>query len=123
MNKKKILFLEDEAELLSTLGQVLRDRGYDVIEMSSAEEALKNLKTTAPDLILADIKLPGIDGFDFYKLVRGIEHCAETPFVFLTAYNNLQAAQNAKQQGVAEYITKPFEFEYLIYRLQSIIPE
>ncbi len=120
-NQKTILFVEDEQELLSTLGQVLRDRGYSVIATSTAEDALKALKQTPPDLILADIKLPGIDGFDFYKMVRKMEGFTGIPVVFLTAFNNLQAETAARQEGVAEYITKPFEFEYLIYRLQTIL--
>lgn len=120
-DKKTILFIEDEEELLNTLGQVLRDQGYSVTLTKSAEDALKKLETTAPDLILADIKLPGIDGFDFYKMVRKIGHCAATPFVFLTAFNSLQAAGKAKREGAAEYITKPFEFEYLVYRIRNLL--
>lgn len=122
MPKKKILFLEDERELLDTVGQVLNDNGYEVTGITTAEEALQRLQKFSPDLILADIKLPGIDGFDFYKAVRKIVHCENTPFVFLTAFNNLQAAINAKKEGAAEYITKPFDFEYLVFRLKSIVP-
>ena len=120
--KKKILFLEDEQELLDTVGQVLNDNGYEVTGVTTAEEALQCLQEFSPDLILADIKLPGIDGFDFYKAVRKIAHCKDTPFVFLTAFNNLQAAIIAKEEGAAEYITKPFDFEYLVFRLKSIVP-
>jgi DNA-binding response OmpR family regulator len=121
-NRKTILFLEDETELLSTVGQALTDMGYTVVGITSAEEALEYLQRSAPDLILADIKLPGIDGFDFFTKVRTIERCEKIPFVFLTAFNNLDAAIRAKRQGAADYITKPFDFEDLIYRITHLVP-
>src|SRR5271169_849433 len=58
VSKKKILFLEDEQELLETVGQVLNENGYEVIGLTTAEEALRRLQRFSPDLILADIKLP-----------------------------------------------------------------
>ena len=119
---KTILFIEDEEELLNTLGKVLRDLGYDVIAVLDAEDALMKIEETTPDLIVADIKLPGIDGFDFFKRMRADNRFNAIPFVFLTAYNDLRAAQYAKQQGAAEYITKPFDFEYLIARVKDLLP-
>ncbi|MBI1808053.1 MAG: response regulator [Ignavibacteria bacterium] len=120
--KKTILFLEDEEELLLTVGTLLDDQGYEVTGIVSAEEALRVIKDSTPDLILADIKLPGLDGLDFYKEIRNLEQCRTTPFVFLTAFNNLQAAREAKRQGAAEYITKPFDFEYLVSRVRALVP-
>ena len=119
---KKILFLEDEAELLAALGNLLRDQGYEVEEANSGESALKKLEKGVPDLIIADIKLPGIDGFDFFTEVRKNEKMAHVPFVFLTAYNNLAAMSMAKTHGAAEYITKPFDFEYLVARIKQLLP-
>ena len=81
-----------------------------------------DFNNVVPELILADIKLPGIDGFDFYREVQKKESCKGVPFVFLTAYNNMSAAMGAKKQGVAEYITKPFDFEYLVARIKDLVP-
>jgi len=121
--KKTILFLEDEQELLNTVSLLLTDQGYDVCSATSAEEALSQMNNPRIfDLILADIKLPGIDGFDFYRNVRTMPQYRSTPFVYLTAFNNLQAAVQAKKQGAAEYITKPFDFEYLITRVKDLLP-
>ena len=123
MNKKKnILFLEDEVELLQTLAALLRDQGYSVIETKNAEDALSKLDDAALDLIIADIKLPGIDGFDFFEAVRKTEKYRNIPFVYLTAYNNIQAARRAKAEGAADYITKPFDLEYLIFRVRELLP-
>lgn len=120
--QKTILFLEDEEELLNTVGLLLREQGYNVIEANLGEDALKIAQQTNLDLILADIKLPGIDGFDFFKEVRKFEHCKKVPFVFLTAFNNMKAAVGAKKDGAAEYITKPFDFEYLVLRIKELVP-
>jgi CheY-like chemotaxis protein len=122
VKKKTILFLEDEDELLITLSVLLRDQGYEVVETRSAEEALDILKKTNPDLIIADIKLPGIDGFDFFNAVHNDPRYKNIPFIYLTAFNNLHAAMTAKAEGAADYITKPFELEYLIVRIHELLP-
>jgi CheY-like chemotaxis protein len=120
--KKTILFLEDELEFLATLSGLLRDMGYVVIEAATAERALELLETNLPDLIIADIKLPGIDGFDFFEKVHTVNTLRSVPFIYLTAFNNLRAAQRAKQEGATDYITKPFELEYLMNRIEEILP-
>ncbi|MBI5021876.1 MAG: response regulator [Ignavibacteriales bacterium] len=122
MKKKNILFLEDEDELLLTLGALLRDQKYNVLETKSAEDALKILKEYTPDLIIADIKLPGIDGFDFFHAVHQNPSYKKIPFIYLTAFNNLKAAIRAKEEGAADYITKPFDLEYLMVRIRELIP-
>ena len=121
-NKKTIVFLEDEPELLKTVSLILRDQGYTVLDAKKAKDALTMIQKAAPDLILADIKLPGIDGFDFFDRVRKMENCAAVPFVFLTAYNNLKAMKSAKKHGAAEYITKPFDYEFLVTRIRDLLP-
>ena len=122
LRKKTILFIEDEQELLTTVSNLLYDHGYEVIGVKKAEDALDELKKSIPDLLLVDIKLPGKDGFDFLEEVRRIKECNGVPFVFLTAFNDLKAMAYAKKQGAAEYITKPFEFEYLVTRIRDLAP-
>ena len=119
---RTILFIEDEEELLNTLGTLMRETGYDVIAVLDAEDALMKMEESTPDLIVADIRLPGIDGFAFFKKVQQDKRFSAIPFVFLTAYNDLKAAMYAKEQGAAEYITKPFDFEYLIARIKDLLP-
>ena len=116
-----ILFIEDEEGLLQSVTQLLREQGYNVVSVLRAEEALDHLLTLTPDLILADIKLPGIDGFDFFNHIKANNDWKNIPVVFITAFNNVQAMAYAKKLGVREYITKPFDFEYLIARVQTHI--
>ena len=120
--EKTILFLEDEQQLLSTVGNLLLEQGYNVIKVENAEEALRSIQGSAPDLILADIKLPGMDGFDFFKEVRKLRSLDNVPVVFLTAFNDVGAMMYAKKVGVSEYITKPFDFEYLVARIRDLVP-
>jgi DNA-binding response OmpR family regulator len=123
--KKTILFLEDEREYLATLSSLLRDQGYNVVETSKSVDALSEIAKQRPDMILADIKLgqgERTDGFDFFEQVRKLEQCRSVPFIFLTAYNNLEAQMYAKKHGAADYITKPFDFEYLIARIMQLTP-
>ncbi len=121
-SNKTILFLEDEQELLETVGNLLRDQGYLLVTAENAERAIELMKTTSPDLIIADIKLPGMDGFDFFHSVRKAEKFSKVPFIFLTAYNDMGAMMYAKKAGAEEYITKPFDFEYLITRVRQLAP-
>jgi DNA-binding response OmpR family regulator len=120
--EKTILFLEDELQLLSTVGNLLLEQGYNVIKVTNAEEALRSIQSSAPDLILADIKLPGMDGFDFFNEVRKYRALDKVPVVFLTAFNDVNAMMYAKKVGVSEYITKPFDFEYLVARIRDLVP-
>ncbi len=123
MNDKKIiLVLEDELEFLQTLGALLRDQGYEVEEVTTGEEGLRRLQRKKPDLIIADIRLPGIDGFDFFYEIQKSGVYRSIPFVYLTAFNNIAAAKKAKDEGAADYITKPFELDYLITRVQELLP-
>jgi CheY-like chemotaxis protein len=119
---KTILFLEDEEEFRATVSILLRDLGYNVIEVFTAEKALEMLKTTVPDLIIADIKLPGIDGIDFFIQIHKIDRYRQIPFIYLTAFNNLQSAMKAKADGATDYITKPFELDYLIAKIGEVLP-
>ncbi len=121
-SEKTILFLEDEKEFLAAVSGLIRDLGYEVIEAPTGEKALELLKIKIPDLIIADIKLPGIDGFDFFSQIHKIEKYRSIPFIYLTAFNNLQAAMRAKSEGATDYITKPFELEYLITKIGEILP-
>ena len=118
---KTILFVEDEEELLLSISQLLREAGFNVLGVPHAEAALQQLIDHRPDLILADIKLPGIDGFDFFSQVKANNDWRDIPVVFLTAFNDVQAMMYAKEVGIREYITKPFEFEYLITRIRAIV--
>jgi len=100
----------------------LSENGYQTIVLDNAEEALLMVQNTAPDLFLVDIKLTGMDGLTFFDEIQKIEKVKHTPFVFLTAYNSLHTAIEAIKRGATDYITKPFDLDYLMQRIREIVP-
>jgi DNA-binding response OmpR family regulator len=122
MPKKTILWLEDEKQQSSMLTKVFIENGYATIVHDNAKEALQSIKKITPDLFLIDIKLNGDDGIEFFRKIKTIERFEKTPVVFLTAYNSLKMAIEAKKEGAADYITKPFDVEFLLDRINELIP-
>jgi DNA-binding response OmpR family regulator len=120
-DKNHIFFVEDEPELLDSIAQFLRDQGYQVDAFPNAELALALLRKTVPDLVLADIKLPGIDGFEFFQEMKKTEAWAHIPVIFITAFNDLKAMRAAKSIGIADYLTKPFDLDDLVSRIQKFL--
>jgi DNA-binding response OmpR family regulator len=119
--KNHIFFIEDEPELLDSMAVYLREQGYQVDAFSNAEQALALLPKSVPDLILADIKLPGIDGFEFFQEIKKDATWAQIPVIFITAFNDLKAMRAAKSIGIADYLTKPFDLDDLITRIENFL--
>lgn len=118
--KKTILLLEDEEAILSTISDFLYGLNYNVLKFTNTAEALKALETITPDAIIADLKLPDIDGLEFLKIIRGTEQTRKLPFIFVSANNSAEIIDKAKSQGATEYITKPFDIDYLLARIQQL---
>ncbi len=114
----KILVVDDDPDLLETFSEELESCGHYVIRASDGFEALEALRTQAVDLVLTDVQMPGMDGFDLFEASRQIGH--QTPFVFLTAYSAVSAAE-AHRRGAKSYLLKPTEFPFLIRRIEDIL--
>jgi two-component system alkaline phosphatase synthesis response regulator PhoP len=111
----KILIIEDEESLRNTLKLNLELEHYTVETCSNGKDALVTVKSFHPDLILLDIMMPVISGIDVYKELRskGID----TPIIFLTAKNNVHDKIEGLKLGADDYITKPFDLEELLLRI------
>lgn len=116
-----MLLLDDEADLLILIGSLLREEGYNVVTAETAEDALQVLQSNSPDIILADVKLPGMDGMTFFAEVQKMENLKSVPFVFVTAYNDEEGIQLAKRLGASAYITKPFDFGHLLKTVHQLV--
>lgn len=108
---KLIIIIEDEPEQRLALKQFLITEGYDVLDYSSAEDALHNLQTLKPHLIVSDIKLPGIDGITFFHEIRKINNLRDVPFFFISAFNDPDTIASIRSLGMVDYITKPYELD------------
>ena len=112
--RHRILCVEDDARLRRLLVEDLTEAGYDVLAAASAREAAYGFMLHAPALIVCDIRMPGMDGFDFYERLRRLEPgLFGTVFIFLTALADRDNELRGRRLGADDYITKPVDYEIL----------
>ncbi len=119
MKPRCILVVEDHELLLRALRDMLEIHGYRVVTAKNGVEALEAMERTVPDLIVADIMMPQMDGYAFYQAVRSRPAWVPIPFIFLTAKADREDILKGKGMGAEEYLTKPFDSEELIVTIQS----
>lgn len=107
--KKQILIVDDEPAWVKVLSMLLRKEGYKVMEATSGREALKTLAGVRPDLILSDVRMPDMNGFDFLDEVRRTARNSTTPVVFFSGIDDYDARKVAKNLGATDYLIKPFD--------------
>jgi DNA-binding NtrC family response regulator len=107
----RILVIDDDASVRNMLSIVLKKGGYDVSSADSSEAALKRLKNEAFDLLISDIKMPGISGIDLLRKIKAIS--PEVPVIMITAYASTNDAVEAMKLGAEDYVSKPFDLEEL----------
>lgn len=114
----KALVVDDQINNLILLKEILSLEGYHVEMASDGEEALKLLKQSHFDIILLDIMMPGMDGFEVCKKIKDSEH-RDIPIIFLTAKAETEDVVTGFKLGGADYIRKPFSKEELIVRVKN----
>jgi CheY-like chemotaxis protein len=114
--KPSILLVEDHPDMLDYLSQTLEMAGYQTVKTNGGFEALKSLSNQSIDLILSDIVMSDLGGYQLHCLVRATPAWATIPFLFLTGCRFLSDAEirYGKQRGVKEYLTKPIHSEELL---------
>lgn len=117
----KILLIEDVTEILENTIDILRLRRYDVITATNGSAGIELASQAKPDLIICDILIPEIDGYDVLKYVRSISGIHTTPFVFLTSKSEKEDIKRALDLGATDYIIKPFDGEILISRVETLL--
>ncbi|MBL8062172.1 MAG: response regulator transcription factor [Anaerolineales bacterium] len=114
-----ILIIDDEATLRKTLARVLQQAGFEVTTAESAEQGLDFLKTTRFDMILTDLRMPGIQGLEALKLINA--NYPTLPVVLFTAQPDVNSAVEALRHGATDYLMKPLKPEVIIERTRSIL--
>ena len=107
-----ILVIDDEQGILETLRILLKNEGFDVTTAQGGKAGLEQLKGSAPDIVLTDLKMPGVTGIEILSAVRGQD--PETPVILMTAQASLQTAIQAVNQGAFYYIQKPFSNDDMV---------
>jgi len=118
--KKIILAIDDMAVSLTTVRTILQ-KDYDVRLAKSAATALEMLAQFKADLILLDIEMPEVSGFDFAKTLKEKDEYKNIPIIFITSHANPQFIDQAMSYGAEGYIMKPFIPEALVKRVKSVI--
>jgi two-component system phosphate regulon response regulator PhoB len=118
---EKILIIEDETDIIELVRFNLVREGFAVDSAESGEEGLKRAKANVPDLILLDLMLPGIDGFEVCKSLRIDPKTRHVPIIMLTAKDHDTDVISGLEVGADDYLTKPFSPKVLIARLRAVL--
>ncbi|HMB19660.1 MAG TPA: response regulator [Spirochaetota bacterium] len=118
---KTIFVIDDEKDIQNILEVNLRNSGYNVNSFSSAEKALEGLKKNIPDLIILDIMMDGMDGYDFCKHLRSRDEYSRVPIIFLSARSEEFDKVLGLELGGDDYITKPFGIKELTSRVKALL--
>lgn len=114
-----ILVIDDTTANLELLESILDDEGYEVRTSISGEMGLRAIEAQAPDLILLDIMMPGIDGYETCRLIKQNPHFKDIPVIFLSAKNESEDIVEAFQAGGVDYVNKPFNTDELLARIRT----
>jgi DNA-binding response OmpR family regulator len=114
----KILLVEDEPDLLDLTAYVLRRERFVVVEAADGTQALRRWKVDRPDLVILDLGLPGVEGFEVLRQIRAE---SETPVLVVTGRKDMRDILRAFNLGTDDFIAKPFEFKVLIAHIRAIL--
>jgi len=114
-----ILVVDDEESLTDLVSSALRFAGYEVTTESNGFDALRAVKSKAPDLIVLDVNMPELDGFEVCRRIR--RDGVQTPVIFLTARDDIDDLRVGFRQGGDDYLTKPFSLEELGLRIEALL--
>lgn len=118
---KRLLVVDDEPNLLRAVAAVLRGEGFEVSTARSGREALVAVAQNAPDIIVSDVRMPGMDGFELARRLRHAPNFALLPIIFLTAKDETEDRIEGFRSGVDAYLTKPFEPDELVAVINNIL--
>lgn len=118
---KSILIIDDDLTVRKLLSFHLKRKEYHVLEATGSEEGFQFIEREKVDLVLCDVNMDGMDGFTFCKKVRDNENYRTLPFIFVTAKNSLEDKETAMKVGGDDIITKPFEVQELLIKVQTLI--
>jgi two-component system, sensor histidine kinase and response regulator len=114
-----ILIVDDQIENLKVIGNLLKDQGYRIALSKNAQEVFEVLSSVEPDLILLDVMMPELDGFELCRKLKSDPHTKEIPIIFLTARTGIDDVVEGFKLGAVDYIGKPFNYDELLVRVAT----
>ena len=121
MNRKKILLVDDSATVLMMERMILRKLPYDLVTATDGEEALLKARDEHPDLILMDVVMPRMNGFDACRRIRQDDSIAATPIIMVTTRGEVPSVETGFQSGCNDYVTKPIDTGELLTKLRNYL--
>jgi twitching motility two-component system response regulator PilG len=121
MKRNRILVVEDEESLLKLESILLSSKGYCVTGVMDGRAALEEVKANKPDLVILDIMLPEMDGFEVCRRIKGDPELSHIPVLMLTAKKNSQDLDRGQMAGCDAYITKPFKSAKVLDKVQELL--
>ncbi len=119
--KSKILVVEDDLDVAEMLNAYFRVQGYDVFTVNWGEDGVRACQANRPDLVILDIRLPDIDGYEVARRLRGDRRTADVPIIFLTEKREREDRLHGLELGADDYITKPFDVQELRLRVRNAL--
>ena len=120
-NMFKILIAEDERDILELITFTLQYGGYQVIPTSNGIQAWEQARSELPSLVLLDIRMPGISGYEVCKLMKSNHQTSHIPVIFLSAKGQESEINTGYETGAVDYILKPFAPDQLLSRIEEIL--
>jgi signal transduction histidine kinase len=115
----EVLIVEDTPASLALLTELMQNAGYSVRQAQDGEMALLSVQTRAPDIILLDVRMPGIDGYEVCRRLKAEPTTADVPVIFLSALQDIEAKVQGLQLGAVDYIGKPYQPEEVLLRVRT----
>ena len=116
-----VLLIDDETQWLDLIREALSDESYTVITASSGESALKKIQRKKPDLIVSDVRMPVINGFDLFEKVKSDPKFQKIPYVFMSSIDDFDARKTARELGADDYLEKPFDAEGIKHAVLDLL--
>ncbi|WP_168777106.1 response regulator transcription factor [Muribaculum caecicola] len=117
--RNKILLVEDTADLSLIISETLSECGYDVVAAYDGKDGLAKFIMEKPDIVVADVMMPKLDGFDMARKIRSIS--PNVPLLFLTAKSGIDDVEKGFEIGANDYLRKPFELRELVVRIKALL--
>lgn len=118
---KKILIIDDEPATVEMIGTFMEINGYGWSSALNGTQGLALIQTDKPDLLILDLMMPDIEGFEICEWVRSQEAIAQTPIIIVSARTDEEAMTRAEACGANSYITKPFNLQVLLNEIQTLL--
>jgi DNA-binding response OmpR family regulator len=113
----RVLVIDDDSDIRQVIAYTLADEGFEVDEAADGEAALESVRQQHPDIILLDMKMPGMDGWEFAKLYRKL-YAQQAPIIVVTAAHD--AARRGMDVNAESYVSKPFDLEVLVRQVSTV---